>query len=1692
MVMLTKKLHLLGFGTALSTVILLTSGAAHAREIRNVATISWDTGTTTQSLPSNEVTVTVQDAPPEPATVTFFQFSGVGTGQPMPTTNTVCMGNNGAHNISLNGAFAIGAGQTPNLVETSAIHAGAPIILSIKHDAANTRADAVDSLQVTIVGTVNITDRETIVLTETGQNTGVFMGYINTSAVPPAAVSGDCVLSVNRNDTLHVIVNDSIANFPIGTGDVDILVDPFGIVFDSDDGTPVNGATVTLIDNATGQPAQVFGDDGVSAFPSQITSGGTVTDASGQVYNFTDGFYRFPFARPGDYRIVVTPPAPYSWTSDASEAYLETLIRPDGQVMEIIPASFGQTLTLATPEAVRVDIPVDKPSDGLVLTKRAHVSNAAPGDFVRYDITVVSAGRNNSGIVTITDDLPPEMRLRADSVTYNGAEVVAQIAPDGGAFSITAPALAAGQIGRLSYIAEIRPDARTGTAVNRVTATDSRGGTSNTADAPVRIEQDLLTDRFTITGRVVEGGCVDPAKAKGIAGVRVMLEDGTYTVTDLDGRYHFEGVHPGKHVVQIDTETLPLDQAALDCPTNNRSAESPISRFVEGRGGSLKRADFHTHTVAPRATDGAAVFAMPEALSDTVAAGAETDWLEGLTPGTEFVFPATGYNPRLRSTRIAIKHPAKMKVELSINGQPVPPLNFNGARTSANGKNQVSLWRGVPLEPGENTMVARVMKDDGTLHQEITQSVHLSGAPMNAKLLPNAGNYRADGISRPVIAVRLTDREGHPIPHGTRGAFHVPSPYQAAIEVDAQQARQLAGMDRAPTGWEVVGDDGIAYIQLEPTTASGSVQITFPFADGEVKKEQKVDVWLDAGNRPWTVVALASISYGFNHLTNELSDPAVKKRTLDGRIAFYAKGKVHGKWMATVAYDSDKNRKDTLFAGAINPNAYYTIYADRAEQRYDAASLRKLYARIERPNFYAMFGDFSTNINDPQLARYQRSLTGFKAQYGTPNINATVFFAETDLRYKRDEIQGNGLTGPYALSSRFAIPNSETITLQVRDRLQSQKIVSERRLSRYIDYDIDYASGTVRFKEPILSRDFEGNPQFIVAEFEVEGNGRNVTSAGGRAAYSTSDEKLRIGATVIHDENDTAKTDVYGADVRIRPNNTTEVRAEYATSRGKPMANQTGNRTSGEAWLVEAEHHSKQHDVLIYARQQDGSFGVGQLNDSESATRKFGVDAKTRLSSAVSLGAQAWQEDQLGQGARRRAGSVDIQVRDALRTATVGVIYAEDDLSDGTSNRSTLLKFSGSHKVGKKLYIDAGAELPIDDKDASVDFPARYQLGARYMISNAVQLVAGYERAEGGAIKADTFRAGFDVAPWKGGRILATAGQQQITEYGPRSFAAYGLKQSFQVSSMLTVDFSVDANSTLNGVRRIDVLNPEQPVATGGFLSSNNVLTEDFTAVSAGANYANGPWSVTSRIEYRDGESEERYGATAGFIRQIGEGEAIGGLARYTHASNDTNAKAEVAEVQFSWARRPADSRWSWLAKAELRHDEVKGAIEGATAPVSGSFIINGDARSRRAIGMVTINYTPVDEWDEEAKMGAFHETGEYSFFWGTRYVSEKFGDADVEGWSNVFGVDARFDVSKRLDIGFAGTVRVGNDFRSVAYSGGPMVTLAPEKNMNVRLGYNIVGYRDRDFEAAKYTRQGPYIQLDVKLDQTTFKDLGL
>jgi hypothetical protein len=246
---------------------------------------------------------------------------------------------------------------------------------------------------VTVVIKTTEGDSETLTLVENAPNSGHFFGIIATIPSPPPGVAGDCQLSVFPGDSLTLSALDENANAPFAESDFSILVDPFGVAFHSADGAPVDGTRVTIVDADSGVPADVFGDDGVSTFPSTLITGSSVTDGSGRVYAFPPGEYRFPMMRPGRYRLLVQPPSPYLAPSTVPAQQLTQLTRPEGGPFVISAGSYGGVIVLATPLPVQVDIPLDRPSAPIALAKTASVAVAEPGDTVQYRLTLTNPKR---------------------------------------------------------------------------------------------------------------------------------------------------------------------------------------------------------------------------------------------------------------------------------------------------------------------------------------------------------------------------------------------------------------------------------------------------------------------------------------------------------------------------------------------------------------------------------------------------------------------------------------------------------------------------------------------------------------------------------------------------------------------------------------------------------------------------------------------------------------------------------------------------------------------------------------------------------------------------------------------------------------------------------------------------------------------------------------------------------------------------------------------------------------------------------------------------------------------------------------------------------------------------------------------------------------------------------------------------
>ncbi len=1631
--------------------------AAGQTRIENTATLSFDDATSaagSRIVPSNTVALDVNRAK-RPTTLTFRL--------PPP-------------NYAMTGAKCQTAPTllfTPAPIDAATYAASSPIatvdiyadmILVLDNQAGNRDPDVRETAIIAVeVGTI----RTTLTLTETAVASGIFAGGIPAVATGKYPELAACDIRNQRGAAITLSFAEDGYSL---SSTASLLIDPAGYTFDSRTGALIDGTTVSLVDE-TGQPATVFGDDGVSRYPSTVITGEAVTDASGRVYPGETGRYRFPLTAPGRYFLKVAPPGTYTAPSTVDRATLAQLKDSQGRPFILNDTSFGGSLTLSTPEPFSADIPLDSPGAGtLLLTKIASVREASPGDFVQYLLRITNRDAVPARGLHVADTLPKGLRYERNSARGGDEPTVSS---DGRTLDFVIPVLAAGASTELKYVVSIAPGAPAGEALNRARVVGQGTVTSNDAAASVRLRPLLFTDAMTIIGRVTEGNCGDPVdKRKGVAGIRLLMEDGTFVATDRDGLYHFEGVRAGRHVVQIDTSSIPATHAPVACDIDTRQANSAISRFVEGDGGLLKRVDFQ---LKPTGKAKAADAGLPVAVVDAAIAAGSRDWLAGeQVAGIDWLFPSADHNPRAPIVRAVVKHAPGQRVALTINGKQVEPLAFDGTDQRDGTDVAVSRWTGIPLIDGDNRLQARVLAADGSVVKTLDRVVYYSGPGVRAVFDAASSRLVADGLTRPLIAVRVTDKTGRPVRAGTLVPFKVDQPYAAAVEAELEQGRQLAGRERSSTTAQVVGDDGLAFIALQPTTQAGAVRVAVSLTEDKVVHANEIRAWLAASAKDWVVVGFGAGSLGYDMLSKRQSGLPKSERNsvvTDGQLAFYAKGRVKGSWLATIAYDSDrKYDPDRGLLGTIDPDRYYTVYGDGARQGYDAATRRKLYLRLERREFYALFGDFETGFTDTQLTRYNRTLNGIKTAYEGKRVRATGFAAHTDTLYSRDEIQGNGLSGPYRLSGRNIVPNSDKLRLETRDRFRSELIIATTQLTRHIDYDIDTSMGTVRFRQPILSRDSNLNPNFIVADYEVESGRSAKLAAAARVATKLANDRVEVGAAVIRDET-VGKATVVGADIKARVNATTELRGEIARG-GR------GGLGRGLAYLAEADHHGKKLDLLAYVRQQDTAFGVGQQNLVEAGTRKLGLDGRLRLTDRISVTGVVWHQQQLDNPGTRTAGDVRLEYRRDSGTIFVGGQYASDRGIDGKDRDSRLLTLGGTQALfGDKVTLSGQTQFAPGGDSDSVDFPVRHQIQLSYRIKPGIRLIGGYEIANGDGYVAHTKQFGVDVAPWTGAKLMSTLNQQAIGENGERTYAQYGLSQSVPIGKNWTIDGTLDASNTLKGeIPEGAVVNAFQPVTSGGYVGQDQI-NGDYAAATLGATYRQTLWSVNGRLEYRNADSGDRWGITTNFLRTLGQGKTLAsGIKAYT-IKDRSGAVATYATADVALAFRPLDSRWSVLERLELRHESADAGFTDSNAlgvPAYGS----GDQVTSRIINNLAVNYRTGPE-------GLGHGT-EATLYYGAKYVAGRFADDTYDGYIDVTGFELRQDVGTRFDIGVSGSVQHAWSRGAWSWSGGPSVGVSPAQNTWISAGYNVSGYRDRDFEDDRYTRQGPYVTMRLKFDQTT------
>ncbi len=712
-----------------------------------------------------------------------------------------------------------------------------------------------------------------------------------------------------------------------------------------------------------------------------------------------------------------------------------------------------------------------------------------------------------------------------------------------------------------------------------------------------------------------------------------------------------------------------------------------------------------------------------------------------------------------------------------------------------------------------------------------------------------------------------------------------------------------------------------------------------------------------------------------------------------------------------------------------------------------------MYLKIERGQFYAMFGDYQTGMTVTDLSRYNRTFTGLKTEYSGQRYGFTGFATNSDQNFVRDELAGDGTSGLYHLTRSDIIINSDKLRIEVRDRIRSELIVSTRTLSRYLDYSIDYLNGTIFFRQPVASRDENFNPQIIIAEYETVGGAKSVT-AGGRVSVRSQDQQFELGSTLIEQGADTGNTLLGGLDLRWNATEATRLRAEVAHSDSQDPA----RRPQATAYLAELQHVTERVDARGYIREQQPGFGVEQQSQIDASARRIGADGRVKLDKFWNIRGEAYREDVLDSGNNRSLVSAEVRREDARRVIDAGVRHVADESAQNGSQVSDHAYVGGSLNFrGDQWRLRARQEFAMGGRDASVDFPTRTLLGVDYRWTRNTTFFTDYEHGSGAALTTDMTRVGVRTTPWDHAQIQSSIGQD-FTEFGPRLFSTLGLTQGWQPNPRWTYDFGIDQTRTLHGAE-LAPLNPRVPLASGS-------LNGDFFASFVGALYRTPLWTFSSRMENRHADTEERWLFTSGFYREPLRGHAFSLAANLLDSNSKlaTGTDNRAALLRLSWAFRPISSDWIVLDRLDLKFEQSGGGAGQRAARLIDNFNSNWQLDPHSQLGLQL----------------------------GLRYTGASFASDHYSGISSLLGFDYRRDLSGRFDMGAHSTTLQSwtSHLGDTALGFDVGITIA--KNVWISLGYNLRGYADRDFDANRYTAAGPFVTFRIKADQDTFKDLSL
>jgi uncharacterized repeat protein (TIGR01451 family) len=869
-------------------------------------------------------------------------------------------------------------------------------------------------------------------------------------------------------------------------------------------------------------------------------------------------------------------------------------------------------------------IPLDPAGEALVITKTVNKKTASVGDLILYTLRIRNTTAADLNNVTIRDNIPAGFKYVAKSARLDGQAIT----PVGSRpIEFQGITFAANQTRTITYVLVVGSGVQEGEYENTAFALMLGSRISNIARASVCVVKDPIFDLMTIIGKVFHdknGNGVQDEGEEGIALAKVVSVRGEIITTDQFGRYHIAGVDAGtsyrgrNYILKVDPKSLP---AGASFTTDN-------PRVIRITPGLMEKINFGVQLPAdaqkPQEAGasmkegGGGNAALPAGTTAAAASGGDTKHAaegkaapEGKAPSISVTQDRLLAAPKLN---LSIANDIIIRTGKGLQDNIIFFIYTNYPDFIE--KYKIIVYAKSDLE-GKYPLKTIALKKANNY-----EPIYWDGVLDNGALLEQNKAYKyileaygkKKGRKDETLPKFFTVASGPLIPGKKQGeekaeaakgipGFDADNTAQRGIIPEGKKV-VIYGKDLLPTDKVYIDDQPVAVdadgrFIAESYKSPGAHQSTIVVKDaqGGVKSSQVEQIDVAGENKgsvkaffkdffqDFFIVGIVDLTLGQYSIRGNI-DPVAQddhydeKIYVDGRAAFYLKGKIKGKYLLTAYLDTDDGKIQDIIKRLgdkdprrifrnLDPDKYYPVYGDDSTLVSDVETQGRFYVRIEWDKSKVLWGNYNTQITGTELARYNRSLYGGKVYYesvsetkfGDPKRVLTGFVSECQTLQDHNEFLSTGGSLFY-LKHQQVVEGSDKVSIEVRDK-DSGRVKNTATLAAGADYSIDYYQGRLILNSPlpiiadsytvISSALLNGDAIFLVVDYEYNSecfgcnNGAENLTGGVRGFWWVFDH-VGVGSTFVREARDDKDYNLYGVDAKVKLFKGTYTNLEFASS----------------------------------------------------------------------------------------------------------------------------------------------------------------------------------------------------------------------------------------------------------------------------------------------------------------------------------------------------------------------------------------------------------------------------------------------------------------------------------------------------------------------------------------------------------------